>query len=434
MKYLISIIISFFVFYLYAAEPLQEKESVFIYCDSVYSGAFKDMKSQFKDILSARKVSWKVKASKSVTFTSLAENIEKELLKSKADRFILALGTSEFWDAKKKVGLEFNEDSFKKSVQNIIQTLQMNGKKVHLCTPHQILAGKSDEANHVLSTASQTLLASAKAAGISCSDLYKGFEQKNSSGESKRMKGITTKDGYKLNDNGESIITAMLGQALSLSATALTRDLREGDIVVFLGPCNPNLMKNFSVKLKEHYKDMKFLAPRALSIYLSHDIFSTKIINREKIKINKPTVLFIYPGATILGKKNQIGSLDDGTFKSMFKEKIERLRSDHPQSQFFICTPLVHREDDAANLVKIGGEHYKLCEKWAGQTKEVADDLGLPVLDIHRLCIEWINANGAENAKFAGAKSTYINEFETQGYQLIIKAIAKAINFDAYTE
>lgn len=120
MKYIYLYLILFYTVCLPAVEPLQSNESIYIYCDKHYKQVFKDMQKEFKDTLRKREISWKVKQSKIKSFEELSERVEKELLRVDADRYIIALDYSAFWDDRKDQSINFDHTKTEEAILKII--------------------------------------------------------------------------------------------------------------------------------------------------------------------------------------------------------------------------------------------------------------------------------------------------------------------------
>ncbi len=435
-----------------AQHELAQGESVYIYVDSLYQGASKDVKSTYKDDIGKKKVKWKVKKAKLNTYTKLALNVEKELIKSKADLFILAMGIDELWNFKEDKATELSIESYKASVQATVNALKAADKKVILLTPHQISAGQNTQANERLKAAADIITTICSSAEIPVADIYSSFDKKNKTGDpGKHNKGITTKDGLKLNDAGEQIVINSLGKLLALSASGpskkanIDRQLAKGDKIAFVAPEQVrHQAQPLSLQIKAHYKtEMGVEAPHVAGVFAGKQFWYTKeesIRFADKyldvIKSLKPSLVIVYPGRDILGSRKYIESLDNGTYLKQLRMHIQNIQ-EITNAPIFLCTPLIWKEDDAANLVVVDGPNYQACQKWANHIKSVANEFNLEVIDMHKNCVDFINKQGVAKANFAGRRTTWQGQttytdidYDQSAKDMLLGSICDALNFD----
>ena len=261
---------------------------------------------------------------------------------------------------------------------------------------------------------------------------------------------MSTKDGYKPNEAGNQAIIASIAQTLGLSsgsstankggpvkAANINRKLEKGDVIVLAGPEQVrHLAQPLSMQMRAYYKEaMSVAAPRAVGVFFGKDFFSEKAIFIDVIETAKTSIFFLYPGEKILGDKEFRETLDNGIFKKQLKARIELIRS-KINCPVFVCTPLIWKEDDAANLTVVGGDNFKACQQWADQCKEVASAMNCQVADMHQDCLDYIAKNGAANSHFAGRRTTYQGQttwsdadYSTHAVEIVHQAISKAINY-----
>ena len=422
---------------------LQQGESIFVYADTVYYNACKDVKSAYKDSLSDKKVKWKAKKAKSKSYTELAKSVDKELLKNKADYYFLALGIDELWDFKGEKATEARLTDYESAIKNIASQVKAANKQLVLCTPHQISAGQVPAFNERTQAATAIIKDIGQKFDIIVCDFYAGFDKKNKSGDpGKYNKGITTKDGLKLNDNGEQIIVSAIGNALGLSRSGpskkanIGRKLTKGDIIMVIAPKQiTDIRLALHNALKNAYgPELGVTAPRAMDIIWGKDFFDKEPPKLEIIGKSNPNIIILYPGSYILGYGTHLDTLKSGEFRKKVISNVQALEA-KTKAEIFICTPLIWAEDN--NLISTEGANYQNSQLWADETRAAANELNIGVIDLHQKCLNYIQKNSIGKNIFAGRKNVYqgqttYNDIDYTPFakDFLLDAVAESLNFD----
>ncbi|NRA36733.1 MAG: hypothetical protein HRU15_01215 [Planctomycetes bacterium] len=417
-----------------------QKESLLFYTDGLWDGAIKTLKANAKDALTVKKIKWKTKKSKEGSFIALAADsankVEKELLKSKADRYILAIGLNDLWDNKAKGPTELSIDDIKSSMSTVIDALQSAGRRVIVCTPYPLFEETDAVAKARLSAAAEMIRMLAADLDVTCCDVHKSFVKTIAKSDpAKKGKGITTKNGVKLNKNGEAILARVLGASLALSGGAtLNRELTKGDVINFASPYRlPAPMKKLSLLMKAHYKDAYgVIAPRGVDTKLESRFFTNTIAKLiEFFKISRSSILIISPGNGdgIMGDRAYADSLESGLFKERLSQLLDAVRAEM-NVELFVCTPLVWCEAAKPQKIDVEGANYKTCQLWADQVREVAESKGVALIDIHQKCVDYIDEHGADALNFAGHQpKDQWYEMDYKATDFVMQILADTVNF-----
>ncbi len=421
-------------------QELADGATVLVYTDALYQKGAKAVGKSYREALAKRKIKWTVKKAKSGGYAALAENIEKELLSRQVDHIIVALGIDDLWEFKKEQPSEQSLDDYTKSIQTIVDSVLAANKGISLCTPHQIQAGRVEAANQRISAGAQHIKEIAQNSLLVVIDFYDAFAQKNKSEDpGKHLKGITTKDGLKLNSHGDDIIVDSIAQTLNLTkggpsqVANLGRPPAKGDTYVFLcSAAFKRTVSNLGAELKEHYKEtMNVEAPRVVHITWDQRIF-TESPDIDVLAKSNATAIFLYPGSNVISAGGNTDKLSDGTFRAALRQRITDIQAVN-KSPIFLCTPLLYA--DAGNKTLLNGPNFKASQLWAEETRAVANEIGLGVIDLNNMCVAYVEKHGADGVFFAGRNrgGSGISDFEATGFNMsfISNAFADALNFDA---
>ncbi len=416
-------------------ETLEDGESVYIYTDGYLDKGMKAVGSRFKETLANKKIKWKVKKGKTSSWVSLTETYEKDLLRADADRYVIAIGLDDLWDEKGEKATELSIEDWTASVKKVVAALKGAGKKIVVCSPHKIFEGTNEAANTRIEAAHSALKELATAEEINFCDLHTPFAKVISeSPPAKRGKGITTKDGIKIDNKGIELVTSALARSISLAGSTLTRKLRKGDAVVLMSEFkNGDPMKLLSASLKAEFTPtMGVESPRAVNVVYGVRFMNSKVeADIKAFQSARPTILLIYPDAEAVGEYTEKNGLDNGTYKAKLKDLLTQARQ-QVEAEVFVCTNLIWTEKNGNT--EVDGTNYKLCAEWAKQTREVAKETGVPVVDFYQMCLDYIEEHGIEKTKFAGfVKKNGQDRYYPIHYHFrdpVVKMIADLIHFE----
>ncbi len=422
----------------YASFALESGTSIYVYTDSALDGGLKNIKSEFKKTLSENKIKWKHKSNKSASILALSENIEKDLLKAKADLYILALGLHDVWDFKKKQAKEADSGHLSNALQAIITTLKKQEKHVTICTPPVCYEGTNADFNKQHKLVSFLIKEVATASEIDCIAVGEGFSKAlKSTTPAEKGKGILTKDGVKLNDKGENIVKRLLSSQLGLAHASIGRPLQKGDRGLVATPyARQTAMRDLKREMQAFYEpSMGVTYPKMVDMdFLNRALHSGEA---GQLLINqKATFYFLLPQIEIQDDK-EYAQITDGSYAAKFTESIKALQAAH-DCHIFILTPLLTNEATVKNDLVIDGPTFKRCAAWAEAVRGVAKANGLPIVDLYQACLDYIAEHGTDGVRFAGERFDRgkgvivyggIDKKSKHGMPIVLNEISKAINY-----
>ena len=415
-----------------AATPLDSGESVLVYGDGLFDSACKNIAKEFKDTLKSNKVKWKVDGKKGEGYLWLKDNLEKEILKSKATRVILAMGSHDLWDFKKNQATLHSIDDMSNALKHIISTIKESGMSCAVLTNTMHAEGTNEQSKQRLSSGASIIKTLCQEMSVDCIDIYNAMDKHIAQSEpAKKGKGILTKDGVKLNKQGEALVSKMLAQHCSLTANTLSRKLVKGDIIVFSNGDKQNVLGLLKAQLGIDFADMGLMKPRVAQI-ADGQMFKDGNHKTSHILAQKPTIFFYSPGLIgIMEGDRGAKEFDNGSFKKGVIATIEDLKQN--SIELFLMTPLLWVEYPSNNIEK-DGKQYKRGLQWAQIIREVGEETGTPVIDVFQTCLDLVEQNQDISYKFAGTGTKQGNKIKYRyvdrkhGAAVLNKAIADVIH------
>ncbi len=420
-----------------AAQIPADGQYVYIYSDGHCDAALKNFQKAAKSVLKSRDIRWKLKGSKKASWTTLKDSVEKDLLKAKADYYILMLGLNDVWDAKKKSALDYDENAIKTAIETVISQLKSAGKQVLICTPHQIYEGNNESANQHLQNFHAIMTDFSEQAPI-C-DFYQAFAKMTANNAHDKDKGLYTKDGIKLNDEGASIITRVFSKAVGISVKSKSKGktytLQKNDYVILGSSNGKRIPDAFNAASKEKYdKQWPFEIPRLSQFEVN--AYSMKKVDGvvDQLLSQKATYYILSPGIRFDYEGN-VQSLQSGQYAQQLIAIIKALKQ-KSKAPIILTTWPVWNEDTEANDLVIDGPNYKLSAEAAKAIHHVAEETSCPVIDIYQMSIDIIQEKGVEGMMFAGKRrkvknnKTVMNGITDQGRELFAKEISKLFNIE----
>lgn len=413
------------------AQGLAPGDSVYIYSDGHFDGAFKALQKGAKEALKDKKIKWKLKGNAKASWLSLKDTVEKDLLKHKADVYVLALGLADVWDKKKKAAADYDDAELRSAIQSVVESLSSAGKLVIMCTPHVLMEGTNEVMNTHVATLKNIVVEVATSGEYGLCDIHSAFQTRVSMEEkSQRGKGITTKDGFKLNDGGEAIVMGVFGSTVGVSARSKNAlkpiKLKKSDYVLIVGPWASRFPKQeFNDASKEKYKK-GLSSPRFASIGMGWEFFEGDMtIVSEKLLKQKATHYFILPNAVIHDSHWSKHIIDQDIYKTKCLQLI-KLMKNGTKAPIYLHTPPIWNENTEENNIDTDGPLYKITQDWADNIRAIGKESGCKVLDIHQACLDTIKEKGSAGLTFAGQR--YVNptrihmeQLSTHGVKVVRK-------------
>lgn len=403
--------LAFSCIHLLHAQPLSQGTSIYIYNDGHFDTAIKKMKKELKEPLTLNKIKWKQKSNKNATWVELKNNVDKILLKKNADCYVLSLGINDIWNKRKKTANEYSEKELQSNISAVIDTLSTAKKHIILFTPHLLYEGTQENANQHIQKLTDILNSFAQRDNVTICDTHESFTTFIAQAKpAKHGKGISTKDGYKLNNAGEAIVKRLLNLALGISAnngstTLKPITLKKRDYIVLA--CGFHRMfptKRFNDASKLMYEEkMPFETPRFAGTSLrAEDLF--KEGTAQRLLQQKASYYILLPQFYYHVKKFN-ACYYDGSYEEKFTELVRKMKK-QTDAHIYLMTPPIWNENTKANDLVIDGPMYKMSAGHADLIRRVARATNCPVFDLHQRCLDAIQRAGSTaGLQFAGTRT-----------------------------
>ncbi len=389
-----------------AAQPLKPKQNVVFIGDEVTAGPAAALGKEYKSDFSAKKSKFTVIKHKKGTWAALAKDIAKDLKKGKVDkgsggRVIIALGMYDACDVKKGTGPITAEADLVAAIDTVVTACQAHQLSVILCTPG-VISSKVKGADLHIDAVAATIRDQAQKHDLDCLDLRAVVAGKND----------LVKKGIALNEKGQAVYASVIDPSLGVVAGVLEREVTEADRVKIVGATV--IWKGLAYDIQENGKSeigagfsCQEYKMRLDNLFYGDSSIKAQGVEFEKLIKQKASILFLICGDYLVcnaegNMAKKAKGFTESAYESMLVNAVDAL-SPSVSDLFLVTHPPVKTDEKSENWI--------LAERVADVVRSVGKKKRIPVVDGHKICVNWMKANGMKPV--AGIRGNNVSMTDT---------------------